>query len=147
MLKAMKAKTPKLNQSDCSLTDSPTVSVVVPTYNRASRLGETLRSVVNQTYQDFEIIVVDDGSTDDTSKMIQSFPDVQYVFMKENRGVSRARNEGLGLWAKGRYICFLDSDDLWDKRKLQTQVQWMEENIDCPKYAIPMRYGSAEVSG
>ena len=126
----METKIQKLSQSDCSETNSPAVSVVVPTYNRASRLGETLCSVFNQTYQDFELIVVDDGSTDDTSKMIQSFPDVRYVFIKENRGVSRARNEGLA-YAKGRYICFLDSDDLWNKRKLQTQVQWMEENIDC----------------
>ena len=114
----METKIQKLSQSDCSETNAPAVSVVVPTYNRASRLGETLRSVVNQTYQDFELIVVDDGSTDDTSKMIQSFPDVRYVFIKENRGVSRARNEGLA-YAKGRYICFLDSDDLWNKRKTQ----------------------------
>ena len=61
---------------------------------------------------------------------MQSFSDVQYVLLKENHGVSRARNEGLAC-TKGRYICFLDSDDLWDKKKLQTQVQWMEENIGC----------------
>lgn len=126
----METKIPKLNQSDCSETNSAAVSVVVPTYNRACRLGETLLSVLNQTYKDFEIIVVDDGSTDDTSKVMQSFPGVQYVFMKENHGVSRARNEGLNR-AKGRYICFLDSDDLWNEKKLQTQVQWMERNIDC----------------
>ena len=126
----MGTKIPKLNQSDCNVNDFPTVSVVVPTYNRASRLGETLLSVLNQTYHDFELIVVDDGSTDGTSKVIQSFPNVRYVFMEENRGVSRARNEGLAR-AKGRYICFLDSDDLWDKKKLQIQVQWMERNADC----------------
>ena len=126
----METKTPKLSQSDRSETNPPAVSVVVPTYNRACRLGETLRSVLNQTCQDFEIIVVDDGSTDDTSKVMQSFPSVKYIFTKENHGVSRARNEGL-THAKGRYICFLDSDDLWDEKKLQVQLQWMEENIDC----------------
>jgi len=126
----MKAKISKSNQSARSATDLPTVSVVIPTYNRALRLGETLRSVLKQTYQDFELIVVDDGSTDNTSKMIRSFPDVRYFFLNENHGVSRARNEGLA-YAKGRYICFLDSDDLWDEKKLQTQVQWMEKNIDC----------------
>ena len=125
----METKTLKLNQSNRNVTNLPTVSVVVPTYNRAYRLGETLRSVLNQTYQDFETIVVDDGSTDDTSKVMQSFPEVQYVFLKENHGVSKARNEGLTR-AKGRYICFLDSDDLWDEKKLQTQVEWMEKNVD-----------------
>lgn len=126
----MKAKTQKSNASDDIVSDSPTVSVVVPTHNRAERLADTLRSVLNQTLQDFELIVVDDGSTDDTSKVVQSFPRVQYISMKENHGVSKARNEGL-THAKGRYICFLDSDDLWDEKKLQVQVQWMEENADC----------------
>ena len=104
-------------------------SVVIPTYNCAEYLKRALSSVFSQTYQDFEIIVVDDGSTDDTSKVMQSFPGVKYIFTKENHGVSRARNEGL-THAKGRYICFLDSDDLWDEKKLQVQLQWMEENID-----------------
>jgi len=108
----------------------PAVSIVVPTYNRAERLGETLRSVFNQTCQDFELIVVDDGSTDDTQKVVNSFPRVQYISKQENHGVSRARNEGLAL-AKGRYICFLDSDDLWDEKKLQIQVQWMGDNPNC----------------
>jgi len=61
---------------------------------------------------------------------MQSFPGAQYIFMEENFGVSSARNKGLAH-AKGRYICFLDSDDLWDEKKLQVQVQWMEENPDC----------------
>ena len=126
----MKSKKLKSNQSDYKLTDSPTVSFVIPTYNRAAWLGKTLHSVLNQTYQDFEIIVVDDGSTDGTAQLVQSFSSIQYILLKENYGVSRARNEGL-IMAKGRYICFLDSDDLWDKNKLQTQVQYMEKNMDC----------------
>ena len=130
MIKVVKDKIQKPIPSDYSVIEPSKVSVVVPTYNRAYRLEETLRSVVNQTYQDFELIVVDDGSTDDTSKVMQSFPGAQYIFMEENSGVSSARNKGLAH-AKGRYICFLDSDDLWDKNKLQTQVQWMEENMDC----------------
>ena len=126
----MEARTQKSNESDCRESGLPVVSVVVPTYNRAERLGETLRSVLNQTWQDFELIVVDDGSTDDTRNVLDSFPRAQCILMSENHGVSRARNEGLAR-ARGRYICFLDSDDLWDENKLQIQIQWMEDNTDC----------------
>tara|TARA_B100000959_G_scaffold144704_1_gene151953 strand:+ start:60 stop:935 length:876 start_codon:yes stop_codon:yes gene_type:complete len=126
----MEARTQKSNESDCREASLPVVSVVVPTYNRAERLGETLRSVLNQIWQDFELIVVDDGSTDDTRNVLDSFPRAQCILMPENHGVSRARNEGLAR-ARGRYICFLDSDDLWDENKLQTQIQWMEDNADC----------------
>ena len=126
----MKTSKHKASKPFNGLTKSPTVSVVIPTYNRATRLTETLRSVLNQTYQDFEIIVIDDCSTDDTAKIVQSFPTLKYIFMNRNYGVSRARNEGLSQ-AKGRYVCFLDSDDLWDKNKLKTQVHWMERNSDC----------------
>jgi glycosyltransferase involved in cell wall biosynthesis len=94
-------------------------------------LGNTLRSVLKQTFIDFELIVVDDGSTDDTENVVQSFPRVQYVRLQENRGVSGARNAGLSR-AVGRYICFLDSDDLWCERKLEVQVGWMESNADSP---------------
>ena len=84
MIKVVKDKIQKPIPSDYSVIEPSKVSVVVPTYNRAYRLEETLRSVVNQTYQDFELIVVDDGSTDDTSKVMQSFPGVKYIFTKEN---------------------------------------------------------------
>lgn len=118
------------NFSSSSVSGPPIVSVVVPTYNRAEWLGNTLRSVLKQTFIDFELIVVDDGSTDDTEDVVQSFPRVQYVRLQENRGVSGARNTGLSR-AVGRYICFLDSDDLWCERKLEVQVGWMESNADC----------------
>ena len=111
------------------MNDSPKVSVIVPTYNRANRLEGTLRSIVSQTYQDFELIVVDDGSTDNTSKVIESFPSAQYLPMKKNSGVSKARNIGLAC-AKGKFICFLDSDDLWKEKKLEIQIHWMESNTD-----------------
>jgi len=111
------------------VNDSPKVSVIVPTYNRANRLEGTLRSIVSQTYQDFELIVVDDGSTDNTSKVIESFPSAQYLPMKKNSGVSKARNIGLAC-AKGEFICFLDSDDLWKEKKLEIQIHWMESNTD-----------------
>ena len=111
------------------MNDSPKVSIIVPTYNRADRLEGTLRSIVSQTYQDFELIVVDDGSTDNTSKVIESFPTAQYLPLEKNSGVSKARNIGLAC-AKGKFICFLDSDDLWDVNKLKIQVDWMENNTN-----------------
>ena len=111
------------------MTSFPKVSIIVPTYNRAGWLEETLCSVVNQTFKDFELIVVDDGSIDNTSQVMESFPDAKYFTMKENSGVSKARNLGLD-YAKGEFICFLDSDDLWDEKKLEIQLYWMERNID-----------------
>jgi glycosyltransferase involved in cell wall biosynthesis len=108
---------------------SPKVSVIVPTYNRAERLEGALHSIVSQTYQDFELIVVDDGSTDKTSQVMESFSSALYLTMKKNSGVSKARNIGLAF-AKGEFVCFLDSDDLWNEKKLQIQVHWMENNMD-----------------
>ena len=110
-----------------SAVDSPKVSVIVPTYNRADLLERALNSIVSQTYQDFELIVVDDGSTDKTSKVMKSFPKAQYLYIKKNSGVSKARNVGLAS-AKGELICFLDSDDLWNEKKIQIQAQWLENN-------------------
>lgn len=129
MIKDLKNRIKKSTSSDRA-TDSPKISVIVPTYNRAYRLKETLCSVLTQTYQDFELIVVDDGSIDDTSKMMQTFPSIKYLALKENYGVSVARNIGIA-YAKGKYICFLDSDDLWNENKLQIQFYWMEGNTDC----------------
>ena len=117
-----------LPNSSC-VVDSPKVSVIVPTYNRADRLERALNSIVSQTYQDFELIVVDDGSTDKTSQLMKSFPKAQYFYIKKNSGVSKARNVGLAF-AKGELICFLDSDDLWKEKKIQIQSLWLENNKD-----------------
>ncbi|SVC88226.1 uncharacterized protein METZ01_LOCUS341080 [marine metagenome] len=113
-----------------NVIDAPKISIIVPTYNRANLLGEALHSIINQTYQGFELIVVDDGSTDDTVETMKLFPRAKLLTLKENSGVSKARNAGLAS-ANGQFICFLDSDDLWDEKKLQVQVRWMENNIDC----------------
>jgi glycosyltransferase involved in cell wall biosynthesis len=108
----------------------PVVTVIIPTYNRADFLNESIQSVVSQTFTDYELIVVDDGSSDHTEAVVREFPEVRYVACSENSGVSYARNFGINL-ARGRYICFLDSDDLWIKNKLEAQIHWMEENADC----------------
>ncbi len=107
------------------------ISVIIPTYNRADFLKEAVQSVLNQHYfrdQDkerrFEIIVVDDGSTDTTAEVVRSFAcDISYVY-QENRGVSAARNLGL-QHARGDFIAFLDSDDLWKRGKIGIQMSLM----------------------
>jgi glycosyltransferase involved in cell wall biosynthesis len=107
------------------------ISVIIPTYNRASLLGEAIQSVQNQDYftredsSSFELIVVDDGSTDNTKEVVRSFGKrVKYHF-QSNRGVSAARNKGLSL-AKGDFISFLDSDDLWKNEKIGIQLSFMK---------------------
>lgn len=102
----------------------PTVSVVIPTYNRAFVIGDAIRSVLEQTFQDFEIIVVDDGSTDNTAEVVKSFNDdrIRYIRLDKNRGAAAARNVGTRE-SKGEYIAFLDSDDLWLPTKLEKQLE------------------------
>ena len=100
----------------------PKVSVIIPTYNRSRLAKEAVNCVLNQTFKDLEVIVADDGSTDDTHIVVQSIMDdrIKY-FYKENGGASSARNLGLKK-AQGQFICFLDSDDLWPKNFLQTML-------------------------
>jgi glycosyltransferase involved in cell wall biosynthesis len=99
----------------------PAVSVVIPTYNSAQYLAEAIDSVLAQTYKDFELLVVDDGSTDDTEELMRQYgPPVHYL-RKPNGGVSTARNLGIEQ-SKGRYVGFLDADDTWFPEKLERQL-------------------------
>lgn len=119
-------------------TKIPTVSVIIATYNRDKFIGEAVQSILDQTYKDFEIIIVDDGSSDSTKEIIESLKDPRvHYYYQENKGRSNARNKALAL-AKGKYITFLDSDDLYLPSKLEIQVKYMEENPD-----IHMIYTSA----
>tara|TARA_B100000315_G_scaffold88389_1_gene81174 strand:- start:1716 stop:2543 length:828 start_codon:yes stop_codon:yes gene_type:complete len=102
------------------------ISVIIPTYNRYSFLDRAAKSVFKQSLRDFELIVVDDGSDDETRKLIESFFDPRFrYFHQENRGVSAARNKGV-IESKGDLIAFLDSDDCWKEKKLEKQVKFME---------------------
>lgn len=95
------------------------ISVVIPLYNKEKSIKDTVQSVLNQTYQDFELIIVNDGSNDDSLNVIQSIKDPKIrIINKENAGVSSARNEGIQC-AKNEYISFLDGDDIWSKDHLQ----------------------------
>jgi len=108
--------------------DLSLVSVIIPSFNRAYCLPECIRSVLGQS--GFELIVVNDGSTDDTVKVLKSFSDIRVIHLANNQGVSYARNQGIEQ-AKGSLICFLDSDDLWEIGKLEAQVKWMQDHPEC----------------
>ena len=119
----------------------PTISIIIPTYNRAALLKETLESVLAQTYTDYEIIIIDDGSTDHTEETVQAFlTDDRIRYIKQpNAGVSVARNHGI-FEARGEWIAFLDSDDLWFPDKLEKQMAFLAEHptagaVCCPAYA------------
>lgn len=110
-----------------TMIKNPTVSVIIPTYNRAHLIDKAIKSVLKQTYQDFEIIVVDDGSTDNTGEIVKRFPDfrIHYICHANNMGVSEARNTGIRA-SRGDYIALLDSDDEFLPERLGRQVQLLE---------------------
>lgn len=107
----------------------PLVSVIIPTFNRGWILKEAIDSVLVQEFKDFELIVVDDGSTDNTQDILDLYKGDILAVRQENKGVSAARNTGLGL-ASGNLISFLDSDDLWLPKKLSEQVAFFCSNPD-----------------
>ncbi len=103
---------------------NPTVSVVIPTYNRAHIVGRAVKSVLGQTYQDWEIVVVDDGSKDDTRAAVEAFhePRIRFIAHERNQGQCAAWNTGINA-ARGKYVAFLDSDDEWLPEKLAKSVE------------------------
>lgn len=107
----------------------PTVSVIVPVYNRVHLLPRAVNSVLNQTYRDFEIIVVDDGSTDNVKEVVEKLQKkderIRYIRHEKNKGAGAARNTGIEA-ARGRYIAFQDSDDEWLPEKLEKQIKAFE---------------------
>jgi len=106
---------------------TPLVSVIIPTYNRAESVRRAVASVLAQTFGDFELIVVDDGSNDRTQEVLTGVDDRLLLIVQERAGVSAARNRGLSA-ARGGLIAFLDSDDYWRPEKLAVQVRFFEEN-------------------
>ena len=106
--------------------EQPLVSVIIPVYNGARFLRAALESVFAQTYRPIEVIVVDDGSADDSGVIAQSFPEVRYV-RQQNEGVAAARNNGIQI-ARGEFLAFLDQDDLWTPEKLKVQVDHLLNN-------------------
>ena len=105
------------------------VSIIMPSYNTGEYISDSINSVLSQTYKNWELIIVDDCSNDDTDEVINSFDDyrIRYYKNEKNFGAAVSRNRALRL-AKGRWIAFLDSDDLWNPKKLQYQINFMKKN-------------------
>lgn len=111
--------------------DKPLVSIITPAYNAGAYIAETVKSVLAQTYPNFEHIIVDDGSTDNTAQVVRAFSDSRIKYLRqENRGQSAARNAGIAA-SSGKYIAFLDADDLFLPEKLAEQVSYLEAYPDC----------------
>lgn len=109
------------------MLENPDISVIITTYNRANFIDRAIKSVLNQIYQDFEIIIVDDGSTDNTEEIIKGYKDKRIIYIKhkKNQGISAARNTRIKK-SRGEYIAFLDSDDEWVPEKLSKQVKILQ---------------------
>ena len=108
------------------------VSVIMPAYNAAKTIAESIESVLQQTYTDFELIILNDFSNDETEHIIKKYmQDMRVVYIKNERnlGVSETRNKGISI-AKGAWIAFLDSDDIWEKNKLQKQIELIQSKKD-----------------
>ncbi len=110
------------------------ISIVIPTYNRESTIGRAIKSVINQSYQNWECIIVDDGSIDNSEQVICSFNDSRIIYHKHkiNKNASTARNTGMNM-SRGKYIALLDSDDEWLPTKLEKQLQLLK--------SLPSEYG------
>lgn len=107
----------------------PLVSIIIPCYNAEKFIAQTIQSVLNQTYRPIELLVVNDGSTDNSLSVIKSFDSSELIIIdKQNSGVSDSRNIGISN-AKGEYISFLDADDLWDADNLEMKVNYLEQNL------------------
>lgn len=104
----------------------PLVSVIIPAYNRAEYVGASIESVLNQSWPEREVIVVDDGSTDETADVVARYPSVRYIHQSQC-GIGAARNRGVRS-ARGEFLAFLDSDDLWTGEKLAIQMRAADEN-------------------
>ena len=115
---------------------SDLVSIIMPSYNTAGFIRETVETVVAQTYQNWELIIVDDCSTDNTDEVVKTFldPRIRYLKNERNSGAAVSRNRALRE-AQGRWIAFLDSDDLWVPEKLEKQIRFMEEHGYAFSYA------------
>ncbi|UKI56577.1 MAG: glycosyltransferase [Treponema succinifaciens] len=109
------------------MQNEPLVSVIIPTYNRGRLILDSINSVLNQTYKNIELIVVDDCSTDDTEEILKSINDsrIKYVKLEKNSGACIARNKGIEL-STGEFIAFNDSDDLWITTKLEKQLCFLK---------------------
>ncbi|WP_342668062.1 glycosyltransferase family 2 protein [Carnobacterium funditum] len=114
-----------------NILGNPKVSIITPVYNAEKFIANTIKSVRNQTFEDFEMILIDDCSQDNSEEIIQKISNIdqriRYIRLKKNSGAAVARNTGLQA-ARGEYVAFIDSDDSWKKEKLEKQILFMKKN-------------------
>ena len=122
------------------------ISIIIPTYNHAKYLGKALKSVLSQTYKDWEVIVIDNHSTDETNEVISKFKDprIRYLKIVNNGILAKSRNLGIKL-AKGEWIAFLDSDDWWKKDKLKFCFDEINQNVDLIYHELEVVYKSKSI--
>jgi len=114
--------------------EKPLVSVIVPCFNHEKYIAECIRSIINQTYTNFELVVIDDGSKDDSFKVLKELQK-KYKFTlihQKNQGLSATLNRGIKEFTKGKYVAFCASDDYWCHDKLEKQVEFLEKNVEFP---------------
>src|ERR1039457_5929793 len=116
----------RTHQGGDFMNDKVLVSVIMPTYNRGYVVGEAIESILNQTYDNIEVVVVDDGSTDNTQEKLKEYGDRIRVVYQRNSGPAAARNRGIRA-ARGEIIAFLDSDDVWLPTILERQVSLLQQ--------------------
>lgn len=111
-----------------SVLKGPLVSIVMPAYNAAGFIDDTIHSILGQTYENWELIVVDDHSSDNTLEVLKQFKSerIRVIACKKNGGAAKARNRGVRA-SKGAFLCFIDADDLWQPSKLERQLEFMKE--------------------
>ena len=108
------------------------VSIILPNYNSSEYLEETLKSIIGQTYEDWNLYIIDDNSNIETLKVLKKYENtkkIKIIYLKENKGAGHCRNLGIKQ-SHSQYLAFIDSDDLWMKDKLHEQISFMEKN-DC----------------
>jgi glycosyltransferase involved in cell wall biosynthesis len=125
------------------VTDPPLVSVVIPTYNAPELLKQTLAGVFAQTFTDYEVVVINDGSTDDTAEQLKPLADAGKIRLitQPNAGIGGARNRGIDE-ARGKYVALLDHDDTWFPGKLDAQVRFMQSHPDCVACSVPWAWST-----
>ena len=119
------------------MNGDPFVDVIMPNYNKAEFLEETINSVIAQEYKNWNVFIIDNSSTDDSKKILNKFKNVDkniyLIFLQKNKGVAFSRNLGI-RFCKSKYIAFIDSDDYWSSNKLKDQISFME------KFNYPFTY-------
>ena len=138
-----------MTEAAATATGAPAVSIIIPTYNTAQYIVETLDSVLRQTFKDYEIIVINDGSpdTDELERVLEPYRERIIYLKQENRGSSGARNAGLRV-ARGRYIALLDSDDMWEPEYLAVHVDALERDPEIDMiYPNALLFGDSRVAG